>query len=308
MQYIRSKAFTLIELLVVIAIIAILAAILFPVFAQAKEAAKKTECLSNVKNLTLGVIMYMNDYDDSSPQASAGPSVGDTTPGGPLYIEWNDAVYPYIKNGGQANPLTNGGFETAGTSGIFTCPDALVQNQSDQYGIDRDMAPINDYPYGTDYTNNGNTPLAPGTSTQIQSPAQIFMLSEKGMNGTENYSSPFINTFGGNWWGNSNAPVWPPTSFVAGTPTHDIVALGGYNSGVAQGGGAGSGGNCDQPQTDAVNGEVWGGCEELPRYRHNNSSNFSFWDGHARGMVKGQFNWGVNVYITGRSNYYQHGL
>jgi prepilin-type N-terminal cleavage/methylation domain-containing protein/prepilin-type processing-associated H-X9-DG protein len=59
----RNKAFTLIELLVVIAIIAILAAILFPVFAQAKLAAKKTQSLSNVKQTALGVLMYNNDYD-----------------------------------------------------------------------------------------------------------------------------------------------------------------------------------------------------------------------------------------------------
>jgi prepilin-type N-terminal cleavage/methylation domain-containing protein len=60
----RNRAFTLIELLVVIAIIAILAAILFPVFAQAKAAAKKSSCLSNTKQMTLATIMYGGDYDD----------------------------------------------------------------------------------------------------------------------------------------------------------------------------------------------------------------------------------------------------
>jgi prepilin-type N-terminal cleavage/methylation domain-containing protein/prepilin-type processing-associated H-X9-DG protein len=59
------KAFTLIELLVVIAIIAILAAILFPVFAQAKEAAKKANCISNIRQLAMASIMYANDYDDT---------------------------------------------------------------------------------------------------------------------------------------------------------------------------------------------------------------------------------------------------
>lgn len=66
----RKQAFTLIELLVVIAIIAILAAILFPVFAQAKLAAKKTVALSNTKQIALGLAMYVNDVDDTMPTAS----------------------------------------------------------------------------------------------------------------------------------------------------------------------------------------------------------------------------------------------
>ena len=67
----RSRGFTLIELLVVIAIIAILAAILFPVFAQAREAARKTTCLSNEKQIGLGVLMYVQDYDEQFPNSGA---------------------------------------------------------------------------------------------------------------------------------------------------------------------------------------------------------------------------------------------
>lgn len=61
----RKSAFTLIELLVVIAIIAILAAILFPVFAQARESARATACLSNTKQMALGQLMYSQDYDET---------------------------------------------------------------------------------------------------------------------------------------------------------------------------------------------------------------------------------------------------
>ena len=70
----RNKGFTLIELLVVIAIIAILAAILFPVFAKAREKARQASCASNEKQLGLAIIQYVQDYDETFPAASAQPT------------------------------------------------------------------------------------------------------------------------------------------------------------------------------------------------------------------------------------------
>jgi len=106
----RTKGFTLIELLVVIAIIAILAAILFPVFAQAKEAAKKTACLSNAKQIGLGLYMYAGDADDTLPNTSweqdpAGTVINGLpapynpqNPNGTYQIHWTYLIQPYIKN------------------------------------------------------------------------------------------------------------------------------------------------------------------------------------------------------------------
>ncbi len=91
------RGFTLIELLVVIAIIAILAAILFPVFARAREKARQSACLSNVKQLGLGLMMYVQDYDETMiPYATSPPGTSFT---------WPKLIEPYVKN-----------------LGIFDCP------------------------------------------------------------------------------------------------------------------------------------------------------------------------------------------
>ena len=105
----RGKGFTLIELLVVIAIIAILAAILFPVFAQAREKARAIACVSNIKQIGMGTTMYVQDYDETFPIAWGEPS-------GTWYLE----VEPYIKSGfGQVNGATSGDL----AKGIWHCPD-----------------------------------------------------------------------------------------------------------------------------------------------------------------------------------------
>ena len=91
----RRTGFTLIELLVVIAIIAILAAILFPVFARAREKARQTSCLNNMKQIGLGLMMYTTDWDDTYPLAYY---YQNGVSGGGGYVHWSGMIAPYVKN------------------------------------------------------------------------------------------------------------------------------------------------------------------------------------------------------------------
>jgi prepilin-type N-terminal cleavage/methylation domain-containing protein/prepilin-type processing-associated H-X9-DG protein len=94
----RKRGFTLIELLVVIAIIAILAAILFPVFAQARDKARQASCLSNAKQISLAVMMYAQDYDETLPPWWV-PNPVPTSPAGwgSIYY-WYANLLPYVKS------------------------------------------------------------------------------------------------------------------------------------------------------------------------------------------------------------------
>src|SRR5690606_25468617 len=87
-----KTAFTLIELLVVIAIIAILASILFPVFARARENARRASCMSNMKQIGLGIMMYAQDHDNRLMQYNGGNRRGGETP------YYHEAIQPYLKS------------------------------------------------------------------------------------------------------------------------------------------------------------------------------------------------------------------
>jgi len=89
----KRRGFTLIELLVVIAIIAILAAILFPVFAKAREKARQSSCMSNLKQIGLGLIQYIQDYDETTPAAWYVSNANVTGS-----WKWADAISPYVKS------------------------------------------------------------------------------------------------------------------------------------------------------------------------------------------------------------------
>jgi prepilin-type N-terminal cleavage/methylation domain-containing protein/prepilin-type processing-associated H-X9-DG protein len=108
--------FTLIELLVVIAIIAILAAILFPVFARAREKANQASCLSNLKQLELSLLMYVSDNDQSYPRSPNGLyGANRDAVNNAAYVLWPNQIYPYVLN--QAMYLCPSDFYIAGSCG-----------------------------------------------------------------------------------------------------------------------------------------------------------------------------------------------
>ncbi len=165
----KRRAFTLIELLVVIAIIAILAAILFPVFAQARAKARQVTCLSNVKQLGLAILSYAQDYDETLPPSgySAAPLAGN--------VGWMYMVDPYVK----ANvPNTNSNLGAAKLS-IFVCPDysstpgaATVNSPTRSYVANRMVFG------GFDRNLPSNYWEAPKGLAAMQAVSQVVMLGE----------------------------------------------------------------------------------------------------------------------------------
>jgi prepilin-type N-terminal cleavage/methylation domain-containing protein/prepilin-type processing-associated H-X9-DG protein len=142
----HRRGFTLIELLVVIAIIAVLAAILFPVFAQAREKARQASCLSNVKQIGVGAMMYAQDYDETFMVGA------NNTPGG--NFRWYRDIAPYIKN----NVIRN-------------CPSntrRVVRDGSwTNYGINVSISPWGDW-------------KRPVSLAEINAPAGLVLASDTG--------------------------------------------------------------------------------------------------------------------------------
>lgn len=130
-----SRAFTLIELLVVIAIIAILAAILFPVFASAREKARQTACLSNEKQIGLAVLQYAQDYDEALVPFKMIKS-DPTQINAQIHTSWPMLIYSYTKSGSQFGDYDATKVSSPDTipSGVLRCPsfnDSLIPQAMD---------------------------------------------------------------------------------------------------------------------------------------------------------------------------------
>jgi prepilin-type N-terminal cleavage/methylation domain-containing protein/prepilin-type processing-associated H-X9-DG protein len=164
-------AFTLIELLVVIAIIAILAAILFPVFAQAREKARATSCLSNEKQITLATLMYAQDYDGTFPLYTYDYNVywvgGRDNFGQPL-DKRRGLIYPYLKNGDIQKCPSYGGEVNLGGVG---------------YGYNFNIA-------GDGYDPNTFIIIHPATDATLTHPSDTILFGDAGNRTDEKAISP----------------------------------------------------------------------------------------------------------------------
>jgi prepilin-type N-terminal cleavage/methylation domain-containing protein/prepilin-type processing-associated H-X9-DG protein len=152
----RNTGFTLIELLVVIAIIAILAAILFPVFAQAREKARQTSCLSNTRQYATAALMYVQDYDETFPFEANWEA------GANCVSTFYQLVHPYVKN-----------------NNIIQCPtDPKAMKVSDLVGVPcANTPPFNSYTVNEGVFVNGFYPnAAPTILAAIGRPADTAMM------------------------------------------------------------------------------------------------------------------------------------
>lgn len=154
-----SRAFTLIELLVVISIVALLAAILFPVFASARERGRQAACLSNTRQVSVGVLMYAQDFEEVLPPcAYEDPATGED-------VEWLDLVEPYVKN-----------------RAVYLCPSDAASTRV-SYGVNElAFVDLEDDP--------DDPPLA---LSDFKTPSRTLMLGETGTK--DDYRAPVPDVF-----------------------------------------------------------------------------------------------------------------
>jgi prepilin-type N-terminal cleavage/methylation domain-containing protein/prepilin-type processing-associated H-X9-DG protein len=174
----NNRAFTLIELLVVIAIIAILAAILFPVFAQARDKARQATCTSNMKQITLATLMYVQDYDETFP-LTRGLDDGANTD---VNSVWDAS--PYLTT---ESPVTRSLYANAIASylknwQVWTCPSSQVLNL-----FNEPEANLGDIRFS--YSLNGYLNAAPNSLPEV--PSDTVAYTEVGKNAAYRYFAPF---------------------------------------------------------------------------------------------------------------------
>ncbi len=270
----RHNGFTLIELLVVIAIIAILAAILFPVFAQAREKARQITCVSNQKQLGLAFLQYIQDNDETFPMDQYYDQYAQP-------VDWTTAILPYVKNGTSVTETFAGGATATyayGVGGVWSCPD-FPSNQSSTYGVNLQLCQQGQGTYN--YTTGHPGALNTAKISQVTTPADTILLCEKGQAPSDAYTSPFFDPTEMNF----TNPIGPVVNGVpTGQDSHNEAQ---YDFDCAIGSTAS---NCATYGTSP---------SDMPRFRHTKGTNCLFTDGHVKSVRAYQIDWYKNVYIQG---------
>ncbi len=253
------KAFTLIELLVVIAIIAILAAILFPVFAQAREKARQASCLSNTKQMGLAMLMYAQDSDETFVIMPVYEVIG-----GVLQPGWSSKLEPYMKAVGILRcPSDDGIDSTTDPNNNFNVLGPWVSygvNGLTKYGTD--PGGLND-PIGVVTTLLPWVPFPARTVADVSRSSETVMIAEKFSTDSQQILQ-WTNDDGGR----NRANFQPTSVFITDTVTNAPWCLGGC---VIP-----NGKRTVAPMPLGINGGV--------SAHHSGMSNFVFADGHSKSM------------------------